>query len=90
MLDSTHFVVTHASGSSSYHPYAVVSTVSSGTTITPGTPVTLSSVASYAESVAALDSTHFVVAYQNNISGTPYPIAVVPAAPPSPPAPLPP
>ncbi|MDO8552759.1 MAG: hypothetical protein Q7S01_04560, partial [bacterium] len=77
-LDSTHFVVAYRNGSTGY-ANAVVSTVS-GTTITAGTPVALNAVGSTLQNsnssaVAALDSTHFVVAYRND--DTTYANAVV-------------
>ena|SRR5271165_4177772 len=74
-LDSTHFVVAYENTSVSNLANAVVSTVSGGTTITPGTPVALNADSSTYESVAALDSTHFVVAYVDN--STTYANAVV-------------
>ncbi len=68
-LDSTHFVVAYIEATP-YYVSAVVSTVSGGTTITPGSAVTVNATysAGYPISAAALDSTHFVVAYQNSVT----------------------
>ncbi|OGG70479.1 hypothetical protein A3F27_03645 [Candidatus Kaiserbacteria bacterium RIFCSPHIGHO2_12_FULL_53_13] len=63
-LDSTHFVVGYRNDSTTFIN-AVVSTVSAGTTITPGTFTALNSDASDYISAAALDSTHFAVGYRN-------------------------
>ena len=73
-LDSTHFVLAFDTNSGSGFAYAVVATVS-GTSITYGTPKALNAVASAGISVAALNSTKFVVTYTSNVSG--YPCAVV-------------
>ena len=67
-LDSTHFVTAFQTGAGGAYSSAVVSSVS-GTTITPGSVSNLGSESiSVYESVAALDSTHFVVGYVNSFN----------------------
>ena len=64
-LDSTHFVVSYQDGGNSYYGTARVGIVS-GTTITSyGSENVFNSATTYYTSVAALDSTHFVVAYRD-------------------------
>ena len=64
VLDSTHFVVAYKDVGNSNYGTAIVGVVS-GSTITYGTAVVFESANSVFISVAVLDSTHFVVAYQD-------------------------
>lgn len=63
-LDSTHFVVAYRVNDANDYGYAVVGSIS-GTTISWGTPLVFNEGATIYVSVAALDSTHFVVAYND-------------------------
>ena len=65
VLDSTHFVVTYDDGSNNDYGTAIVGTVS-GTTISFGSEYVFNSAESNYNSTAALDSTHFVVSYQDH------------------------
>jgi len=65
ILDATHFVGIYCHNGDSDHGYAVVG-VFSGTTITSyGTPLEFNNAVTYEMFVAALDSTHFVIVYQD-------------------------
>ncbi len=64
-LDATHFVVVYADGENSGYGTARVGTVSSGS-ITYGDEAIYKSADSGIPNVAALDATHFVVAYFTN------------------------
>ena len=74
-LDSTHFVVAYEDKGNSYYGTAVVGTVS-GTTISYGSEYVFNSATTQYISVTALDSTHFVVSYDDNGSSD-YGTAVV-------------
>ena len=70
-LDDTHFVVAYAN-SSNYDGYAVIGTVSSGNEIAFGSDYTFDTGAAREISVAKIDATHFVIAYQENASENGY------------------
>ena len=68
-LDTTHFVVAYRNGASSpYNGTAIVGTVS-GSTITYGSEFVFNSASTSYISAAALDVTHFIVAYGDDNSG---------------------
>jgi hypothetical protein len=64
-LSSTKFVVAYLDNGNSYYGTAVIGDVS-GNTITYGSEYVFNSAPSYFNSAAALSSTRFVVAYQDN------------------------
>jgi hypothetical protein len=73
-LDATHFVMAYKNGNTNEY-MAVIGTISvsgTGTTIAYGTPVNLSADDGQYISVAALSSTSFVVAYDDNVSDYAY------------------
>jgi hypothetical protein len=64
-LDSTHFVVGYRDYNNSRYGTAIIGTIS-GSTISYGSEYVFNSAATYNISVSALDSTHFVVGYQDD------------------------
>ena len=64
ILDSTHFVVAYDDVGNSSYGTAIIGTVS-GTAITYGSEYVFNAGSSSYTSVATLDSTHFVVAYED-------------------------
>lgn len=64
VLDSTHFAVAFNDYNAAQYGAAVVGVVSGGSTITYGTKVTFNTSATTEISASGLDSTHFVVSYQ--------------------------
>ncbi len=64
-LDSTHFVVVYQDYSNSSYGTAIIGTIS-GSTISYGSEYVFNSATTYEISVSALDSTHFVVGYQDD------------------------
>ena len=64
-LDSTHFVITYQDGGNSNYGTAIIGTVS-GTSITFGSEYVFNSATTYYTDVVSLDSTHFVVGYEDN------------------------
>jgi hypothetical protein len=63
-LDSTHFVVGYRDGGNSNYGTAIIGTIS-GSTISYSSEYVFNSASTYYLSVSALDSTHFVVGYQD-------------------------
>jgi hypothetical protein len=63
-LDSTHFVVGYRDNGNSNYGTAIIGTIS-GSTISYGSEYVFNSATTYNISVSALDSTHFVVGYQD-------------------------
>ena len=63
-LDSTHFVVGYCDVGNSEYGTAIIGTIS-GSNITYGSEYVFNSASTYEISVSALDSTHFVVGYQD-------------------------
>jgi outer membrane lipoprotein SlyB len=63
-LDSTHFVVVYRDDDNSYYGTAIIGTIS-GSTISYGSEYVFNSAYTNYISVSALDSTHFVVGYQD-------------------------
>jgi hypothetical protein len=63
-LDSTHFVVGYRDDDNSYYGTAIIGTIS-GSTISYSSEYVFNSATTYDISVSALDSTHFVVGYQD-------------------------
>jgi len=68
MLDSTHFVVAYQDYGNNKYGTAIIGTVS-GTSITFGNGYVFDATDTYSTSVAMIDSTHFVVAYDDHING---------------------
>jgi len=64
MIDSTHFVVAYMDVGNSSYGTAIIGTVS-GTSISFGSEYVFNAADNYYISVATLDSTHFVVAWQD-------------------------
>ena len=63
-LDSTHFVVGYRDGGNSNYGTCIIGTISDST-ISYGSEYVFNSATTYDISVSALDSTHFVVGYQD-------------------------
>jgi len=63
-LDSTHFVVGYRDSGNSNYGTAIIGTIS-GSTISYGSEYVFNSATTYDISISALDSTHFVVGYQD-------------------------
>ena len=74
-LDSTHFVVAYSDNGNSNYGTAIIGVVS-GTTISYGSGNVFNSAATNYSSVSSLDSTHFVVAFQDD-GGDDYGIAMI-------------
>ena len=74
-LDSTHFVVGYRDNGNSGYGTAIIGTIS-GSTISYGSEYVFNSATTYYLSVSALDSTHFVVGYQD-YSNSDYGTAII-------------
>jgi hypothetical protein len=69
-LDSTHVLVSYMNaGTTGYYLWTVVLSIN-GTTLTVGTPVQVNSICTVYTSCVTLDSTHVLVSYQNNTTGS--------------------
>ena len=68
LLDSTHFVVAFTDAGNNVYGTAIVGTISSVDEIAYGSEYTFNAVYTLYTSVSALDSTHFVIAYKNNVN----------------------